>query len=71
VIRKEPKGPEVMEAYEDTQIIFDRAGWYPLCTKMNGHHYAIARAFAESFNGKWAQVGKLAMQFTEESITAT
>jgi hypothetical protein len=41
--KKEPEGPEVMEAYEDTQIIFDREGWYLFCTKLDGHHYATAR----------------------------
>jgi hypothetical protein len=49
--RKEPEGPEVMEAYEYTQIIFDRAGWYLFCTKLDGHHCAIAMSFAKSFNG--------------------
>jgi hypothetical protein len=68
VNQKEPEGPEVMEAYEDTQIIFDRAGWYLFCTKMDGHHYATTREFAESFNGQWARITNLAMQFTEESI---
>jgi hypothetical protein len=68
---KEPEGLEVMKAYGDTQIIFNWAGWYIFCTKLDGHHYDIARAFVESFNGKWAQVGKLAMQVTKESIAAT
>jgi hypothetical protein len=52
--RKEPEGPEIMEAYEDNRYIFDRAGWYLFCTQLDGHHYGAARAFAESFNGQWA-----------------
>jgi hypothetical protein len=51
VNQKEPEGLEVMEAYEDAQIIFDQVGWYIFCTKMDGHHYTIAKEFAESFNG--------------------
>jgi len=60
-----------MQAYEDTQIVFDRVGWYIFYTKLDGHHYAISRAFAESFNGQWARVVNLVMQFTEEYIDAT
>jgi hypothetical protein len=54
VNRKEPEGPEIMEAYEDSRYIFYRAGWYLLCTKMDGHHYTASIGFAESFNGQWA-----------------
>jgi hypothetical protein len=52
VNRKEPEGPEIMEAYEDSRHIFDRAGWYLYCTKLDGYHYVVARAFAEDFNGQ-------------------
>lgn len=69
--RKELEGPGVMEAYEETQIIFYQTGWYLFCTKLDGHHYAIAKAFAENFNGQWARVGNLAMQFTKESIATS
>jgi hypothetical protein len=68
VNRKEPEGPEVMEAYEDCRHIFDRAGWYLFCTKLDGRHYGAARAFVESFNGQWARIANLVMQVTEESI---
>jgi hypothetical protein len=52
--RKDPEGPEIMEAYEDNRYIFYQAGWYLLCTNMDGHHYGTAMEFTESFNGKWA-----------------
>ena len=48
VNRKEPEGPEIMEAYEDSRYIFYRAGWYLLYTKMDGHHYTTTRAFSKS-----------------------
>jgi len=49
---KELEGTKVMEAYEDTQIIFDQAWWYLFCTDIDGHHYARDREFVESFNGQ-------------------
>jgi hypothetical protein len=52
VNRKELEGPEIMEAYEDNFHIFDRAGWYLFRTKLDGHHYTIARELSESFNGQ-------------------
>jgi hypothetical protein len=61
VNRKDPEGPEIMEAYEDTHYIFDRACWYIFYTKLDGHHYAIAKAFDESFNGKRARIASLTM----------
>jgi hypothetical protein len=48
---KETEGTKVTEAYEDTQIIFNRAWWCLFYTEMDGHHYGTARVFAESFNG--------------------
>jgi hypothetical protein len=70
VKRKELEGPEIMEAYEDNRLIFDRAGWYLYCTKLYGYHYVAARAFAESFNGQRARIVDLVMQIIEESIVA-
>jgi hypothetical protein len=61
VNRKEPKGPEIMEAYEDSCHIFYREVWYLLCTKLDGHHYITSRSFAEIFNGWWAQIENLVM----------
>ena len=54
VNRKEPEGPEIMEAYEDSCHIFDQAGWSMFCMNLDGHHYATSRDFSESFNGQWA-----------------
>jgi hypothetical protein len=52
VNRKEPEGPEIMEAYEDNIHIFDQAGWYMFCTKLDGYHYGVSCAFFEVFDGK-------------------
>jgi hypothetical protein len=52
VNRKEPEGPEIMEAYENNRHIFDQAGWYMFCAKLDGYHYGVARAFAEGFDGQ-------------------
>jgi hypothetical protein len=41
-----------MEAYEDNKHIFDQDGWYMFCTKLDGHHYGVAHAFVEGFDGK-------------------
>jgi hypothetical protein len=71
VNRKEPEGPEIMEAYEDSCHIFDRASWYLFYTKLDGHHYATARAFTDIFNGQWVQIANLVMQVTEDSIVAS
>jgi hypothetical protein len=54
VKRKEPEGPEIMEAYEDNRLIFDQVGWYLYYTKLYGYKYALARVFAEIFNGQRA-----------------
>jgi hypothetical protein len=71
VNRNNTEGLDIMEDYEDTCHLFYREGWYLFCTKMEGHHYAMARVFSESVNGQWVQVGNLAMQFTKESIVVS
>jgi hypothetical protein len=68
VSRKETEGPKIMEAYENSCHIFNRAGWHIFFTKLDGHHYTTTRAFSESFNGQWARIANLVMQVTEESI---
>jgi hypothetical protein len=68
VNQKEHEVSGIMEAYGDTQIIFDPARWYLFYTKLDGHHYATTWAFVESFNGQWARMGNMVMQFTEEYI---
>jgi hypothetical protein len=71
VNRKEPEGPEIMEDYEDSCHIFDRAGWYLFCNRMDGHHYTTTREFAESFNGQLSLFSNLVMQVTTDSIAVS
>jgi len=71
VKRKEPEVHEIMEAYEDNRLIFDRAHWYLYYTKLYGYHYVADRAFAESFNGHRARIANMVRQVIEESIAAT
>jgi hypothetical protein len=42
VNRKEPEGPELMDAYENVKHVFDQAGWYLYCAKLDGYHYDVA-----------------------------
>jgi hypothetical protein len=60
-----------MDAYENVKHVFDQAGWYLYCEKLDGYHYDVSRAFAEGLNGQSVQIKNMVMQVTKESIVAT
>ena len=48
----EPDGLELLKAHPETLALFERAGWYPFCTRLEGCHYQVARNFLEQFDEK-------------------
>jgi len=40
------------------------------CTKLDGHHYSVAHAFVEGFDGQRVRIANLIMQVTEDSIAS-
>jgi hypothetical protein len=61
VNRKEPKGPQLVEAYKNVRHVFDQAGWYMYCDKLDGYHYDVVHAFTEGFDGHRVQISNLIM----------
>ena len=64
-VRLEPKrlviGNEKSEGYQ----ILQRASWIPFLHKFSGYNMQVTKQFAESFDGKKAQVGNLTLSIIE------
>jgi hypothetical protein len=70
VVRAEPNGPEIIEAYYDISKLFQRVGWANCIQAFKGHNIIVVRAFAQSFNGKRAKVGDVEQQLVNETFIA-
>ncbi len=67
--RLEPKGPEFLEAHPKALALFERAEWYPYCTRLNGSHYQVARSFLEQFNESKVRLPGLKFELSESFIS--
>jgi len=68
VNRLEHKGPTILESKPAVHSVFEEALWYPYCTRLEGSHFGMAKAFAQSFDGKRENIAGLRIQVTEDSI---
>jgi hypothetical protein len=68
IIRLEPEGTELLEAYPQMAQKFKDAGWFNFFSTFQGHDEQISMAFAQNFDGFESVVGKLLMHVTEHSI---
>ena len=48
--------------------ILQRASWIPFLHKFSGYNLEVTRQFAESFDGKKAQIGNLTLYLSEDFI---
>ena len=68
IIRLEPEGTELLEAYPQMAQRFKDAGWFDFFTTFQGHDEHILMVFTQNFDGFEAIVGKLLMLVTEHLI---
>jgi hypothetical protein len=58
ITRLEPEGVELLEAYPKNLQKFRDAGWFNLCTTLQGYHEQVSMMFAQNFDGFATVVGK-------------
>jgi hypothetical protein len=68
VVRLEPEGAELLEAYPQMVQRFRDAGWFEFLTTFQGHDEEVSMAFAQNFDGFKVEIGKLLMLVTEQTI---
>lgn len=68
IIRFEPAGVSLLDAYPACSDIFKRGGWYEYCCGLLGHHVEVSKAFTRSFDGEKAEFKSLTLIVTEQSI---
>ena len=68
MIQVEPEVTSLLDAYPACSQVFRARGWYDYCRSLVGHHPAVSKAFAQSFNGGKAKFKSLMLQGTEQSI---
>jgi hypothetical protein len=68
IIRFEPEGVSLSESYPKCSQVFKERGWYEYCSNLVGHHPAVTKVFAKSFDGKKVEFKSLTLWVTEEAI---
>jgi hypothetical protein len=68
IIRLEPEGTKLLEAFPQMAQKFKDAGWFDFFSTFQGHDEQISMVFAHNFDGFESVVGKLLMHVTEHSI---
>jgi len=68
VVRLEPEGVELLEAYLQMAQRFRDVGWFEFLTTFQGHDEQVSLAFAQNFNGYEMEIEKFLMLVTEETI---
>jgi hypothetical protein len=68
VVRLEPEGDELLEAYPQMDQRFRDAGWFKFLTTFQGHDEQVSMEFALNFDGYEVEIGKLLMLVTEQTI---
>jgi hypothetical protein len=67
VVRLEPKGVELLEAYPQMAQRFRDAGWFKFLTTFQGYDEQVPMEFAQNFDGYEVEIGKLLMLVTEKT----
>jgi hypothetical protein len=68
VVRLEPEGVELLEAYPQMAQRFRDASWFKFLTTFQGHDEHVSMEFALNFDGYEVEIGKLLMLVTEKTI---
>jgi hypothetical protein len=68
VVRLEPEGAELLEAYPQMAQRFRDVGWFEFLTTFQGHDEQVSMEFALNFDGYEVEIGKLLMLVTEQTI---
>ena len=58
----------LLDAYPTCSQVFRERGWYEYCYNLVGHHPAVSKAFAKSFDGEKVEFKLLTLWVTEQSI---
>ena len=68
IVRAEPAGATLIDAYPSCRVIFKAGGWYDYCKALSGHHPAVTRTFAKGFDGEKVRFKTMVLRVTEDSI---
>lgn len=68
IVRAEPKGATLIDAYPSCKVIFKVGGWYDYCKALSGHHPAVMRMFAKGFDGEKVWFKTMVLRVIEDSI---
>jgi hypothetical protein len=68
VVRIEPEGAELLEAYPQMAQRFRDAGWFEFLTTFQGYDEQVSMEFALNFDGHEVEIGKMLMLVTEQTI---
>jgi hypothetical protein len=64
IVRLEPEGTELLEAYPQMAQRFKDVGWFEFFTTFQGHDEHVSMLFAQNFDGFEVEIGKLLMLVT-------
>jgi hypothetical protein len=68
VVRLEPEGVELLEAYPQMAQRFRDVGWFEYLTTFQGHDEQVSMDFSLNFDGHEVEIGKMLMLVTEQTI---
>jgi hypothetical protein len=68
VVRLEPEGVELLEAYPQMAQRFRDAGWFEFLTTFQGYDKQVSTEFALNFDGHKVEIGKMLMLVTKQKI---
>jgi hypothetical protein len=69
VVKLEPEGAKLREAYLHMAQRFRDVDWLEFLTTFQGHNEQVSLVFAENFDGYKVDIGKLLMLVIEKTIT--
>jgi hypothetical protein len=69
VVRLEPEGTELLEAYPQMVQRFRDALWFEFLTTFQGHDEQVSMTFSHNFDGFKVEIRKLLMLVTEQTIS--
>ena len=64
VVRLEPEGSELLEAYPQMAQRFRDAGWFEFLTTFQGYDKQVYMEFSLNFDGHEVEIGKTLMLVT-------
>jgi len=71
VLRLEPKGIKLLEAFPDIIKKFKQGECFKFCCTFQGHHEEISMLFSKNFDEFQTQVGNVIIHVTKNLIEAT